>query len=877
MAGTFQLSKQIEIINPIPWLKGMVVDTLTEITSDLTKFEGRLVYVKGETQKYWFVNANGSLNKLSDLTLKTVINITALKNIPILLREQYCIVIVNCFDINDENSIINKTVILQYKPATIVDASWFEMSNWIILTETKLEDDTTPKLSGPLNTNNYAIQESWGNLTAIGELTIPLTANAFIVNTDSNLNLFSNIIVPATNSWFAGNVIKLLFVAGITIKHGFTGIDLNAKYLNLACGTDYVTKANQIIEFVYDGGTWHEINNLTKPSNVEADIAPKLGGTLDTNYNSIQESNGFDIETNTNLFVTNSGNNFRIFGPLDASPAIPIETISKTNWRQGSKISLYFDVVVDLINNIPILNDNVGLKLISGTNYTTKIGDILDLWFNGNFWYETNGLTGGNTIISKTYVELQILVNTNNLSIGQKYLLTNYRTKHVIPNSFPIELNVGELEPIILTTISANQFHIEVKSTIYPTDIIHYRFDDNICENGTRDVENKKWINGTSRTGYILFRKSITNNLSTHYDWRNYKIRRWKIDAITWVSNTNYIVGDLVKSPTDNNIWISNEIHSGTIDPVLDEINWHLWLQLNIQDTGGFLSFTPDKNILTNNKTNTVDTNLIINNTTPDIDYKDYFTFCILSELTNSSGIVKTDINGIWGQGYNNFEIGKFDFDYFNHEWGNGNDLESNVFYLIPNGSTEYYVKNVKIGTNFLFNTINTGEFYENIIGNNFFKNIIGIGFIYNNIGNNFYENIIGQSFNNNIIGVEFINNLIGNTVYQNNINNSFQRNKIKNDFQYNKIFKLFMNNYLFINFKNNTIFENFNNNKVNANFQFNEIKNEPNSIDWLNAAPTPTHIYYTYNKTIFKNSAGNLRLSYYDENDQLIITDIFN
>ena len=53
------------------------------------------------------------------------------------------------------------------------------------------------------------------------------------------------------------------------------------------------------------------------------------------------------------------------------------------------------------------------------------------------------------------------------------------------------------------------------------------------------------------------------------------------------------------------------------------------------------------------------------------------------------------------------------------------------------------------------------------------------------------------------------------------------------------------------------------------------KAENNINNIDWLNAIPTPIHVYLTYDCKIFKNSAEIPRLSYYNENDQLVITDI--
>ena len=442
---------------------------------------------------------------------------------------------------------------------------------------------------------------------------------------------------------------------------------------------------------------------------------------------------------------------------------------------------------------------------------------------------------GGSTIISKTYAELQALVVSNGLVQGQQYLLNDYRTKHVIPNSDPVELNTGVLEPLILTATSTNEFHVEVKSTTFPTDIIHYRFDDDSCEDGTRDSVNKKWVGGTPRTGYISYRKSTNNNLSTYYDWRNYKVRRWKLDAIEWVSGDIYTERSVAKSLIDNNIYICKEQTSelDVTDPKND-IKWQLYLDLTIQNSGGFLS--PINNSVNYSIGNINPANIIINNNLPNTDYADYYTFSILTELDNSSGIVKTSTNnGEIGEGYKEFSIGKFDYE-FSNTWGYLTDAYgANVFLLNPNGSNEKgccnvsilndssdnsvvckYISNVVIGGLFQLNIINALDFSFNIIEDQFTRNIFNGYATYNKLHSDISSNISSGTFTYNIVKYNFYRNII----------NGFQQN---------------------------SVCENVGN------------------ISWISSSL----VSQQYSTTIFKNSAGVNRLSYYDANDQLVITDI--
>ena len=100
--------------------------------------------------------------------------------------------------------------------------------------------------------------------------------------------------------------------------------------------------------------------------------------------------------------------------------------------------------------------------------------------------------SSGQSIISDTYANIKLLVDSSSLVPESTYILTDYQTKHLIPNSDPQEINIGNIEPLTLIAATTNTFYIEAKSSLFPTDIIHYRFDDDSCEDGTRDIENKK-------------------------------------------------------------------------------------------------------------------------------------------------------------------------------------------------------------------------------------------------------------------------------------------------------------------------------------------------------------------------------------------------
>lgn len=129
---SFQLGQQIEFLNAIPWIKGMVVNSTAEISADVTRFEGRIVYVKLETDKYWFVDSSGVPRKLRDLFLQHVDNIKELKEIPFTLRQPTKLVIVHHYDVNDEESDSASPQLMLYAGGSILtNTAWENTNNWI--------------------------------------------------------------------------------------------------------------------------------------------------------------------------------------------------------------------------------------------------------------------------------------------------------------------------------------------------------------------------------------------------------------------------------------------------------------------------------------------------------------------------------------------------------------------------------------------------------------------------------------------------------------------------------------------------------------------------------------------------------------------------
>jgi hypothetical protein len=157
-----------------------------------------------------------------------------------------------------------------------------------------------------------------------------------------------------------------------------------------------------------------------------------------------------------------------------------------------------------------------------------------------------NATTSGYLSMSDvTYQEIKTLIANSGLKVGSFYKLTDYRTKHIIPNTN--ELHTAPVEQIILFANTATTFNNIAYSTTYANDYIEYDFSNNLCEDET-----------TPRTGFISRRIDTVMNLETPYDFRGVKFRRWEADtsAIAWNSTVVYNKKDVVYY-TDGYLYIS--------------------------------------------------------------------------------------------------------------------------------------------------------------------------------------------------------------------------------------------------------------------------------------------------------------------------------
>jgi hypothetical protein len=157
----------------------------------------------------------------------------------------------------------------------------------------------------------------------------------------------------------------------------------------------------------------------------------------------------------------------------------------------------------------------------AGTNITINNANPLNPIINS---INTDSLT---QIV--TYAQLLTAISVKTLINGRSYILSDFRTVYKVYGG--LDTASGSVEPLILTATSDSTISINAFSPKYPNDIIHYSVTDNSPLAPT-----------SGSKGVILFRKDALNNLSTYYDWRVVKWRRWALAAggIYWAFSKNF-------------------------------------------------------------------------------------------------------------------------------------------------------------------------------------------------------------------------------------------------------------------------------------------------------------------------------------------------
>ena len=439
-------------------------------------------------------------------------------------------------------------------------------------------------------------------------------------------------------------------------------------------------------------------------------------------------------------------------------------------------------------------------------------GNLEGLDPNGNIISYGNGDSSftGNTI-DITYSGLTALIDTNGLSAGSYYLISDFRTVYDVPDFFingnskqNILNNVCSIEPIIVLATSEYTIAPDAYQPDYPSDKIKYDYTWASTE-----------INNVPTYGRISERIDEWNN-RTDYDHRNAEFIRYQ----------TYNFGDKLTGKIDS-YDCTNGTVTGTDTLFLTEVNPGDILLFDTQSS--FLGYQVGVKVISAD-TDTVMSVVVDSGYTSTYFESTLFDFYLGDSTSNNYD-------------YKEVYVGQFNsLDYERHYTFqlNGNSLSNYIgdyckFYLEDNYSNSgFLLPNNTFGNNSYSNTLGD-RCYNNATANWFTRNTIEGRFYNNSIRSGLYSNTISQYFNNNIIKSSVYENVIGNGFQSNTITNNFYKNEIGPDFYNNDINGETYNNRIGERFEENTIYGPFYDNQI-----FNEFKGNityqdfsENRLDW--------------------------------------------
>ena len=164
------------------------------------------------------------------------------------------------------------------------------------------------------------------------------------------------------------------------------------------------------------------------------------------------------------------------------------------------------------------------------------------------------GAESSSGLIEVTYDELVNLKNTSSLVKGQNYLLTDYETTYIQPET-EISKSSGVIEPLIITATDVDKLHNQCKSTLYPQDIVYYEI--------TGDIEDGNGTEGFTK-GKIYRRIDTLRNNDIGTDWRHVKYDRDGIDKLLFEDYT-YCHNNVIKTYHLLNSVVGNYFYDNTI------------------------------------------------------------------------------------------------------------------------------------------------------------------------------------------------------------------------------------------------------------------------------------------------------------------------
>lgn len=163
-----------------------------------------------------------------------------------------------------------------------------------------------------------------------------------------------------------------------------------------------------------------------------------------------------------------------------------------------------------------------------GVEYAAEYPEILN---NDRSWLDVGLAKKLPAAINIIYADLVVAITDSTLKAGKYYLITDYQTTHLIPNTLA-EIHTADVEPIFVLATSPYSIAPTAYSSVYPDDILQYTVE-NLIEGSTK--------------GSIMVRTDTRFNNRFPYDFRGVVSRRWQIEVTDiWDSGALYNSGDAV-------------------------------------------------------------------------------------------------------------------------------------------------------------------------------------------------------------------------------------------------------------------------------------------------------------------------------------------
>lgn len=325
------------------------------------------------------------------------------------------------------------------------------------------------------------------------------------------------------------------------------------------------------------------------------------------------------------------------------------------------------------------------------------------------------------------------LLASNGLVVPeQRYILTDYKTIHTIPNTSLLNTTVDPTIPfenLVLIGANASSYQGIVHSLQFPSDIIRYNINDSTG----------------GRPGFITYRKdTLLDNEVEGFDFRESIFMRKKPNAPSFdPAKNDYNYGSVVKH-TDNFLYIYRHFISGKVVSITDTSVWAK--MCNVTTT--YLSTTSP----INGASGAV--------SVPSLDATEYY-FRVFTPNGTQASTGNSSRYYNWA-GRNNKIISTF-----------SGGVGINVVFIAANNGAAI-LDNV-IGNNSDNNTIISSTFYNNIIGSYSYGNLF-IGSMSKNTlpgstrgnyyGNGFVQNSFFGGSGTTNIGNKYLDNFADNQVH---------------------------------------------------------------------------------------------------------------